>query len=181
MKKYMLLVVALLLLSALSTAQFTKEKNYIGPSIGLYFHGSTLIWGANYEYSLPTNVGPGILGIGGLIRYWSWSADGGYYAGQSWGWDYSDFMIGAQANYHFKVGDDKFDPFAGLTLAYDIGSVSYTGPSDYHYVEPSWGGLFLGIDGGCRYWFNSSWAGTVRLGFGSSSFSVIDIGADYRF
>jgi hypothetical protein len=177
MKNILSVLLVLFLMSNISDAQFTKEKNYIGPSIGLYFHGSTPIWGANYEYSLPTNVGPGILGIGGLIRYWSWSED----IGSDWGWDYSDFMIGAQANYHFKVGDGKFDPFAGLTLAYDIGSVDYTGPSAYHYSEPSWGGLFLGINGGCRYWFSDTWAGTVRLGFGSSSFSVIDIGADYRF
>jgi len=181
MKKYLFIIITVLIVNSLSLAQFTKEKNYIGPSIGLYFHGSTPIWGANYEYAMPTNVGPGTLGIGGLLRYWSWSTDGGYYGGESWGWDYSDFMIGAQANYHFIVGDGKVDPFAGLTLAYDIGSVSYKGSSSYPHSEPSWGGMFLGLNGGCRYWFSNSWSGVVRLGFGSSSFSVIDIGADYKF
>lgn len=178
MKNILLLVaIGLVITTNFAMAQFEKEKSYIGPSIGFYFHGTTPIFGANYEYAMKTNVGDGILGIGGLLRYWSWSED----IGSNWGWDYSDFMIGGQANYHFKVGDGKIDPWAGLTLAYDVGSVKYKGPSGHHWSEPTWGGFFVGLDGGARYWFSNTVAGTVRLNLGSLSYSAIDFGVDFKF
>jgi hypothetical protein len=176
MRKILFAVIAVIVVVNFANAQFEKGNSYLGPSIGLYFHGSTPIFGANYEYAMKTNVGDGILGIGGIMRYWSWSED----IGSDWGWDYTDFMIGGQANYHFRVSDGKFDPWAGLTLAYDIGSVKYKGPSGYHWSEPTWGGLFLGVDGGARYWFSNNVAGTVRINLGSLSYSAIDFGVDFK-
>jgi hypothetical protein len=175
MKNILFALIVLILVSNFAYAQFEKGNSYLGPSVGFYFHGSTPILGANYEYALKTNVGDGILGIGGVMRYWSWSED----IGNDWGWSYNDIMLGFQANYHFVVGDKKFDPWAGMILAYDIGSVKYKGPSGDHWAEPSWGGFFLGVNGGARYWFSNSVAGVVRLNLGSLSYSAIDFGVDF--
>jgi hypothetical protein len=164
-----------------ASAQLSKGKSTIGPSLGFYFFGSTPIFGANYEYAMNTDVGDGILGIGGLLRYWSWSEDIGVFGGQSWGWSYTDIMIGAQGNYHFKVGDGKLDPWLGATLAYDIGSVKYKGPSGYTYVSPTWGGFFIGANGGIRYWLSPNLGIVARLGLGALSYSALDVGVDFKF
>jgi len=180
MKQLLFLLILSFLMFGSSSAQFEKQQHYLGPSLGFYFYGSTPIFGANYEYAMDTDLGDGILGIGGLFRYWSWSTEEGYWFGESWGWKYTDIMIGAQANYHFKVGDGKIDPWAGLTLAYDVASVKYTGPAGYNYTSPSWGGLVLGANAGARYWFSKSMAVVARIGLGSSSYSALDIGVDFR-
>lgn len=182
MKRTLLIVLAVLLLSCLASAQFEKEKNYIGPSLGFYFYGSTPIFGANYEYALSSiNLGSGTVGIGGVFRFWSWSTDEGNFLGESWGWTYTDIMFGVQGLYHFKLENDKLDPFAGLILAYDAASVKYKGPSGYNYASPTWGGITLGATGGARYWFGQNWAGVIRVGFGSSSYSALDLGVDFKF
>lgn len=161
-------------------AQFVKNENYLGPSLGFYFHGSTPIFGANFEHAMDTDLGDGILGIGGIFRYWSWSTDEGYWGDESWGWTYTDIMIGVQGNYHFKVGDEKIDPWAGLTLAYDAASVKYKGPAGFNYSSPTSGGLFLGANAGARYWFSKSMSVVARIGLGTLSYSALDIGIDFR-
>jgi hypothetical protein len=177
--------IALCLMFALAVlparAQMVKGDQALGPSVGLYFNASNPILGANYEYFMNTNVGEGILGLGGVFRYWTWN-EGVSGLGYSWEWSYTDVMIGAQGNYHFKIGtDDRLDPWAGLILAYDAGSVSYKGPSGYPFQStPSHGGLVLGANGGMRYWFTPTIAGTARLGVGSRSFSALDIGVDFK-
>jgi len=182
MKQLLFIVLAVFLVSSFCSAQFVKENGYLGPSIGFYFYGSSPIFGANYEYALSSvNIGTGTVGIGGLFRYWSWSIDEGTYGGETWGWTYTDIMFGVQAFYHFKMeNNDKLDPFAGLTLAYDAASVKYKGPSTYSYVSPSWGGITLGASGGARYWFSPNLAGVIRVGFGSSSYSALDLGVDFK-
>ena len=176
MKKSLLIVLAVLLVSSLSSAQFTKESSYLGPSVGLYFYSSVPIIGVNYEYALSgVDLGSGTVGIGGLFRYYSWS--------DSWfdgTWKYTNILIGVQGLYHFKMENEKLDPFAGITLAYDASSVSWSGPSYGYNPSPSWGGLTLGFAAGGRYWFSPNLAGVVRFGAGSSSYSALDIGLDFK-
>ena len=154
-------------------AQFTPERHYLGPSVGLSFLGSAPQLGVNYEYSMVVQDF-GTIGIGGIFRYWGYSED--YHHGK---WSYSNVMIGAQGNYHFKLNTDKFDPWAGLVLAYHGGSVSWDGPHA-GYASPSHGGFFLGLQGGVRYWFTPTLAGTARLGFGTLSYGSLEVGVDFK-
>jgi hypothetical protein len=116
------------------------------------------------------------VGIGGIFRYWSYGEN--YYVGK---WSYTDVLIGAQGNYHFKVDNDKFDPWVGLVLAYDAGSVSWDGPGGYNYVTPTYGGFFLGAHGGARYWVSPTIAIAASIGYGSLSYGALDIGVDFKF
>lgn len=152
------------------SAQFQVGKSYLGPSIGFFFEGSTVQFGANYEYGMKwKDVGD--IGIGGIFRYWSWSA--GY-------WSYTGIAIGAQANYHFKVSDKKWDPFAGITLSYNVGTADWDGA--YNWGETSsYGGLYFGLHGGARYWVSPTLAIVGRIGFASSSYSSLDVGVDFKF
>jgi len=158
---------------ALLHAQFVPEKSYLGPSLGFSFLGSVPEFGVNYEYGMVLQDF-GNVGVGGLLRYWSYSED--YFYGK---WSYTDILIGAQGNYHFKTRS-KFDPWLGLILAYDAGSVKWEGPYAT-YATPTHGGFFLGAHGGARYWVSPSLALTARIGFGSLSYGSLDLGVDFKF
>ncbi len=112
MKKSILL---LLFSCVLAFGQFTKEKNYLGPCLGLSFLGSTPEIGANYEYSVDSKWG-----IGGIFRYFSYGEDTPPFGKYS----YNYVFLGAQGNYHFKLDDTKIDPFVGLVLGFN--SISHT-------------------------------------------------------
>lgn len=174
MKKKVALVSILFLLVFLlpntASAQFTAEHHYVGPSIGLSFLGSAVQFGANYEYGLELqNVGT--VGIGGLVRYWSYS--------EAYG-KYTNFLIGAQGNYHFKIPDnDKLDPYVGIVLADDINSWSWNDKAIAGYSYSA-GFFWIGLQGGLRYWLSPNLAITGRVGFGSSSYGDLDVGVDFK-
>jgi hypothetical protein len=156
-------------------AQYTIEKHYAGPSIGLSFLGSTFQFGANYEYAINIE-NFGSVGIGGVFRYWGYSEN--FTAGK---WSYTNILLGVQGNYHFKInGNEQLDPYAGIVLAYDGGSVSYKGTLK-NYPTPSHGGLWLGAQGGLRVWFNPNLALTGRAGFGTLSYGSLELGIDVKF
>ena len=175
MNKASLILVLLLLCIGSSNAQFTPQHNYLGPSIGLSFLGSAPQFGVNYEYGMDIE-NFGRVGIGGIFRYWSYSED--YYDGK---WSYTDVLIGAQGNYHFILENRLVDPWVGITLAYDAGSVSWDGPGGFNYLIPTSGGFFLGIDAGARYWVSPTVAISGRIGYGSLSYGALDLGVDFKF
>jgi hypothetical protein len=161
------------LFSTKGYSQYELNRSYLGPTIGLSFLGSTPQFGLNYEYSMQLQDF-GSVGFGGVFRYWSYSED--YFYGK---WSYTDILIGAQGNYHFKVTNDKWDPWVGLTLAYDAGSVKWDGPYAT-YASPSYGGFFLGAQGGVRYWVSPTLAIVARIGYGSLSYGALDVGVDFK-
>jgi len=167
-------VISLVLFASNANAQYTADNNYLGPSIGFAFLGSTPDFGVSYEYGLDFQ-NFGLVGIGGLLRYWGYSES--YFDGQ---WKYSNILIGAQGNYHFVVSNNKIDPYVGLVLAYDAGSVSWSGPGG-NYSTPAYGGLWLAVQGGMRYWVSPTIAITGRIGFGTLSYSGLDFGVDFKF
>lgn len=178
MKKLFFVFLISVLCTSFSNAQFSAGKHHLGPSVGFSFLGSTPQFGLNYEYGLDVKDF-GLLGIGGIARYWSYSEDYGY--GSTGKWKYTDILIGAQANYHFKVGDGKFDPWLGVTLAYDAGKVTWDGPAGESWASPSYGGMFFGGNAGARYWFSPAIAVSARLGFGSLGYGGLDLGVDFKF
>jgi hypothetical protein len=161
------------------TAQYENSQQYLGASLGLSFLGSVVQPGLNYEYALSAkSIGldaSGKLGIGGIFRCWGYSKNFG--AGK---WKYTNILIGAQGNYHFRVGDGKLDPYVGLVLAYDIASTSWDGTKDAGWSNVSAGGLWLALQGGVRYYLSPKLALTGRLGFGTLSYGALEIGVDFR-
>ena len=73
-----LIVLACALFSVVSTrAQVKNGDVYVGPSLGLSFLGSAAQLGGNLEFILEEKS-IRICGVGGLIRYWSYSQDYSY-------------------------------------------------------------------------------------------------------
>ncbi len=169
-------IIFCLLFQYTSEAQYIADKHYAGPSIGLSFLGSTFQVGGNYEYALNVE-NFGMVGIGGVLRYWGYNEN--FIVGK---WKYTNILIGLQGNYHFTIKEyEQLDPYAGIVLAYDGGSVSYDGPNNSNYPTPSHGGLWIGAQGGLRYWFNPNFAVTGRVGFGSLSYGALEVGLDVKF
>lgn len=177
MKKVFFTIMVCLFIHGTSFAQFTAGKHYLGPSVGLSFLGSVPQFGVNYEYGMDVQ-NFGRIGIGGIFRYWSYSENYGF--GSTGKWSYTNILIGAQANYHFKLEGSKFDPWLGVTLAYDAGSVKWDGPAG-NYISPTYGGMFFGANGGARYWLSPTVGLSARVGFGSLSYGALDLGVDFKF
>ncbi len=157
-----------------AAAQFDYGRNYAGAHIGLSGVGSALTLGLDYERGITKvgEVGPGIIGIGGLFDYFSYSED---YFADAGSWTYIDF--GVSGMYHFVLSDKKWDPFAGLVLGYEVASWKW----NHAYLgaySPSAGGFTLGGSAGVRYFFNDNWAAQARVGFG---FYILAVGVDYKF
>ncbi len=156
------------------TAQFNKGGNYFGPHLGLSGVGSTLTLGLDYEHGItnPGEVGPGIIGIGGLFDYYSFSED---YFADAGSWTYIDF--GVSGMYHFVLDNEKWDPFIGLVLGYEVANWKWKNEY-YGGYSPSAGGFTLGGSAGIRYFFDNNWAIQARAGFG---FYILAVGIDYKF
>lgn len=90
--------------------------------------------------------------------------------GGTWKWNYNYIVIGARASYHFNFLDtDKFDPYAGAILGYNIASVSVEKPAGYTGPEPASvaaGGVIIGGHAGIRYHFNEKLGAYGELGYG---------------
>jgi hypothetical protein len=176
--KSKIVIAVIFLVTSISLAQFEASKSYLGPSIGFSFNGSVPQFGANYEYGMSLKEiglsGSGKIGIGGIIRYWRYSED--FSLGK---WSYTNILIGAQGNFHFQTSG-KLDPWIGLVLAYNGGSVSWDGPESKYLNEPSHGGLWLGGHAGIRYFLSPTLALSVHLGFGTLSYGALDVGIDLR-
>ena len=174
MNRNKFILLFLLFFSVNIFAQFQNHKHTVGPSVGFSFLGSTVQLGINHEYGIPL-TDKGNLGIGGIFRYWSYSEE--FPAVK---WSYSNVLIGFQTNYHFFLNTANLDPWAGVILAYDFRSanreiilhnVNFNNADD--------GGFWIGAQAGARYWINKQIALNVRIGFGTLSYSALDIGFDY--
>ncbi|MCB0751603.1 MAG: hypothetical protein KDC52_09030 [Ignavibacteriae bacterium] len=178
-KKYIFII--LLFAASNISAQFQSGKHTAGPSVGFSFLGSTIQLGINHEYGFTLRdlgiENDAKIGIGGIFRYWSYSEVFPLVE-----WSYSNILIGAQANYHFMLKDPNFDPWAGIILAYDFGTVNGSFlTSNIRINDPSNGGLWFGAQAGLRFWINNQMALSLRLGFGTLSYGALDIGLDYAF
>lgn len=152
-----------------ATADILSEGEQVaGGSLGfsLASWDNAITFGANYERGFIDDVFENFnLGAGALVQYANYS---------SLSYDLNITTIGAQANLHYDLGMENFQPYAGLILGYSLVSAGEFGSS----------GIGLGGQIGGRYWFQDNLAATVRLNTSSAGFggySVISGGVDYRF
>jgi len=162
---FTLLLAALFLSSSTLFAQYSDGKKTGSISVGLGGGGlsgtgavpiSAEFNFLNYEKNIH---------VGLFVAYSSTSQDYNYnYDGK---WSYTYIVIAAQGNWHFTPGE-KFDPFAGVSLGYRIGTVSWSwnGPAGpYEPSSVSASDIFVSAQAGFNYWFNEKYAIQVRVGY----------------
>jgi hypothetical protein len=174
MKRVMLTAVVAVCLfgnSNTGVAQFTKGENYLGAHLGLSGVGSAFTFGADYERGVTDKMGPGTIGVGAMVDYWTYSFNYPFALGD---FSYNYVSIGFTGNYHFILDDHRWDPFAGLVLGYYVVNVS-TPAGNYTGFEGS--RAYLGLVGGIRYAFTPRLDGQARLGFGPY---ILAVGVDFK-
>jgi len=149
-------------------AQFAVGYTDIGLTVGLGNVGeASLAPGLRFEKAIRDlpNYGNGVLGIMASAQYYSWSGPG---------YDWSYIPIGVTGNYHFQLeNNEKFDPFVGLGLGYQIVSCDVSGFGD---VCSDSALYFIGRLG-ARYFLNDKFAAYADAGAGGAT---INIGATLR-
>ncbi|MFA5328033.1 MAG: hypothetical protein WC384_09595 [Prolixibacteraceae bacterium] len=108
--------------------------------------------------------GQGAIGVGGYLGYSAFKSKYSY-AGNTYGWKYSNIIIGPRGYLHYSL-IDKLDTYAGAMLGYWINSNKEYGTIQSGYSAGSYGGVIFSGFVGARYFFNDNVAGMVELGSG---------------
>lgn len=175
--KNLLSFVLMLIISLSALAQgeaFTQGSKVINAGLGLsrysyananFFPPITL----SYDQGLM-ELGPGILGVGGILGYYGSNYKYGTY---KWGW--RDILVGGRASYHpnFLVGE-KHDVYAVVTVGID--AYSFTS-NDPFFPESTSVGLLIGGSVGARYFFSPKFGIFGELGY---SFSYLSAGISLK-
>ena len=178
MKRIFLIVAAVFFLNSANTfGQLRENDNLLGASLGLWVSPGTPSLGMNFEHQVTQLGNVASLGIGGVLRYTSWSDRypyDDYY-------DYNYTTVGFQTNFNFNnIGEGRFVPFAGAVLGYNYINNSYVNRSGRIYTATYSSGWWMWLQGGFRWFFSPSVAGGVRIGTGNFNFSVLELSMDFR-
>ncbi|MCB2406914.1 hypothetical protein [Hymenobacter lucidus] len=158
---------------------FRKGTNAVNLGIGLLGVGygysvlggsnysSTPVMSASFEHGLIEGVGPGTIGVGGLVGYRS---DTWKYSGYRGTW--SNTYVALRGTYHYNILQNaKLDTYAGLTLGVRIFSYSDNDDSSEDYYSSSTY-AHSGIFAGARYFFTNNIGAFGELGYDMSYLKV---------
>ena len=176
--RFLFLFVLAALINTVSYGQYFKEKDKvlnlgIGLGSAIYASGSSTSMppiSASFEYGIKEGVGPGVIGIGGLLGYTSAKYD--FLGGYTWKTSYT--VIGVRGSYHLVDLADKLDAYGGLMLGYSIVSSS----GDFGTYGAASSGANLSIFAGARYYFSDKFAAMAELGYG---FAILNLGVAIKF
>lgn len=156
------------------TAQaFGPGSTYLGPTVGLGGIGSAgLALGGRFERGISRleEFGAGTLGILVGVDYYSWSSSGTA-GGGSWNSSVTYIPIGATANYHFRLENEKIDPFIGAGLGYSVVSSSCSVSGFDCGATSASAVYFIGRAGG-QYHVNDRIGLYADVGAGAATFNV---------
>jgi opacity protein-like surface antigen len=140
----------------------------IGAVVGFGGIGSaSLSLGGRFERAFTTmpSLNDGTIGIMVSVDYYSWSSA---YPGL-YNYSVKYIPIGATANYHFKLDNDKFDPFVGVGLGYYLVTSSCGGFTNCGGYSSSI--YFIGRLG-ARYFLGSNMALYADVGAGAATLNA---------
>lgn len=152
-------------------AAFVKGSKTIGFSLGFgvnynYYGGyaSTPTFAFTYDQGFFENVGPGTIGIGGIVAVKN--AHYNYPGGMKASW--SDFIIGARGTYHLTLLKDmnnRFDPYGGIMFGFRV----ETFKDNYYQQSSTTVNPAAGIFVGAKYNFTEHFGAFAELGFDISN------------
>ncbi|MEO8086386.1 MAG: hypothetical protein ABI763_06185 [Bacteroidota bacterium] len=184
-----------LLFCAVANAQnapaFGKGDNTIGLGLGVginygyYSGGIAPAMSVYFDHGFFGEVGPGTIGIGGILAYKSGHYNYGY-GGYEYKW--SSTIVAARGTYHLTILKDKnnhFDPYAGIVLGVRINHYTDTYDDYYfknnnkhYYSNESSADAVRGVFIGAKYNFTHFFGVFVEAG---SDLSIITGGINFNF
>lgn len=159
---------------SLPTGEFSTGSLYAGPRLWIGNLNGAVAIGGQIEkaFSKAGAYGPGIIGGGVGIDYYTWSFD--YPVGS---YKYSVIPLQVFSNYHFVIeSNKKLDPYAGLALVYSIVNASWSGAGVAASAEGS--GIDIAGQAGLRYFLTEKVALQGQIGFG---YGTLGLGATWKF
>jgi hypothetical protein len=155
------------------TGQIFKQGDIVmSAGIGL---GATYgtYWGSYYNTSVPPiflsgdyclreDLGPGNLGVGGILAYSAYK----YKPSPDWGYKYTTFYIGVRGSYHFTELVDKLDLYGAITLGGKIVSDKGYGDYSYYAYSVNSSSALAELVAGIRYYFTDNIGVMSELGYG---------------
>ncbi len=159
--------------SAETSATFTEGTKNLGISLGFGrshgYYGNYVSLPAiavTYDQGWMDNVGPGTIGLGGIVGFKTAHYDypgivGPYKA--TW----TSFIIAARGTYHLHLNTPKFDPYAGIMLGFRINSYTDTYYDKFGANPNSYGNLdaVAGLFIGAKYNFAQNAGVFLELGY----------------
>lgn len=173
--------------SATATASSSAEifavgTNALNLGLGLgsrYGYGTGFLGGNSsvtpafsfsYERGLLV-LGPGTLGVGGIVGYQGASYDYGSGLGK---WSYTDVIVMLRGTFHYPL-TDNIDTYAGLGLGLRRLGSSFSGSASSIFgndVSVSTAAATSGLFVGARYYFGSSIGAFAELGYDQTYLKV---------
>ena len=180
MKKAILFVLALILLSVVTNAQtkraFDENTRLINVGIGLggNYHSFSKSFGysqrrspivcVSYEQPYKKRLGPGFLGIGGFLSFQRsvYKYDDNYYFGERYYYQhsYNNFVLAARAVYHWDgLNAENAEVYGGAIAGVRIQTYNYDsnypGANKDYYRVNSGGGAYpvFSVFAGARWYF----------------------------
>ena len=157
---------------------FDKGSTTLGLCVGVgidYDYYGTAVqlpaFGLVYDQGIIANVGPGTIGVGGLLAFktahYNYSY-GGYKA--TW----SNYIVGVRGTYHLtllKDKNNKFDPYAGVLLGVRIFRYNDTYYNTWTYNPYNYGGAYFtkGVFVGAKYNFSKNFGAFAEVGYDISN------------
>jgi opacity protein-like surface antigen len=161
---------------AAPTGSFETGPIYAGPRIWIGNLNGAIAFGGQIEkgFTKAGQYGPGIIGGGVGIDWYSWSYD---FPSSLGSYKYSVIPIQIFSNYHFVIETQKkLDPYVGLALVYSIVSASWSGSNDPGSADAN-STAFAG-QAGLRYFLKDNLALQGQIGFG---YGTLGLGATWKF
>lgn len=175
MKKLLGFLLVFLFIGNVMHAQestFAKGDKVVNLGIGLlsglytgsYYTNKMPPISVSFEYGVKDDVlDVGSIGVGGYLGYASAKWEDNSW-GTTYGWKYTNFIIGARGSFHYPLVD-KLDTYAGILLGYNVVSVKDIGTAPFGYNASGSSAIFSGYVGG-RYYFSEKFAVLAELGTG---------------
>lgn len=159
-----------------ATSDFVPGPFYAGPRVWIGNLNGAVAIGGQVEkgFTQPGAYGPGIIGGGVGIDWYSWSYDYPLGLGE---YKYSVIPLQVIGNYHFVIANQKkLDPYVGLAFVYSIVSASWSGGIDPGTADANYTD-FAG-QAGLRYFLKENIALQGQIGFG---YGTLGLGATWKF
>ncbi len=174
-------------------APFVKGSKTIAISLGFGVdYGYTINYGGNvtnlptfsvsYDQGIFENVGPGTIGIGGVVAVKTSSYKYEAYSNGSntnFKDNYTNFILGVRGTYHLTLLADKnnkFDPYGGVTMGlrfFNHNSDNSQSYDNYNSVYP-----VFGVYVGAKYNFTKNFGAFADIGY---DITAIRLGVNFNF
>lgn len=161
----------MLSLFAIGVIAFSFQKS----NAQSYEQGSTVAHlgvGVGGGFGLPISISADYgwkekISLGGILGFSSRTEDLVFFKA-----NYTYIFIAARGAYHFDLGVDKLDPYAGVLLGYNAASVGLDPDPGPPFNNITAGGAVYGGFLGARYGFTDKIGGFAELGYGMGAATI---------